>query len=314
MTLKTQKIISAVMVGTAVFGGFELLAVILNLNQVSIYLNTAFWIYGFLLLFMAILFDLHFKNPGALKRAMLRHENVQHRLVRMAKITISAVFDRVSHIHTWKYLKRLLVSFIIPGFAYWATIALLYVNFGNVKLQQAFILLSSLALIAIYWFFKETFSRQKEVVDSDIFVISTVVKIYTSAILFAASISLVRRYCLGSELLVLGTFSFTFLLIYQALVQHKMNSFKNILITLAISLIMAHIGYFILVYWGFNFYTAAAFWTVCYNLFWGIFHYYLDRALTKLAFFEILAVSLLIGFMLFNVTNFKAQLLDACVY
>jgi ABC-type enterochelin transport system permease subunit len=84
--------------------------------------------------------------------------------------------------------------------------------------------------------------------------------------------------------------------------------------SLLIALIMGIIGQVVYVYWGYNYFTAAVFLTACYNFFWGVFHYRLDKALTRKAFWEILIVSLIIGSMVISVTNFSARLLDSCQY
>ena len=77
---------------------------------------------------------------------------------------------------------------------------------------------------------------------------------------------------------------------------------------------MAAVGQVVYVYWGYNYFTAAVFLTACYNFFWGIFHYHLDKSLTWRAFWEILIISLIMGGMVISVTNFHARLLDSCQY
>ena len=163
-------------------------------------------------------------------------------------------------------------------------------------------------------FIKEIFFRQKEKVDRDIFVVLTVVKIYAAGALYAAALSMLRYYCLSPFYFSAEVFCFTFLLIYQAIYQHRLVTGGNIAINFAISLVMATIGYFVYVYWGYNYFTAAVFLTACYNFFWGIFHYRLDRALTRHAFLEILIISVLVAAMVISVTNFSAKILDGCSY
>ena len=57
--------------------------------------------------------------------------------------------------------------------------------------------------------------------DSDIFIVLSVVKIYTAGLLFAASMAMLRSYCLEPWYFSAEVFCFTFLLIYQALYQHR---------------------------------------------------------------------------------------------
>jgi len=312
MEHKTQKIVTAFLVALAVIGGFEIIINIINLNQPVLYLQAAFVVYFALLFLMGFLFDLHFKNRGSWQRAKLKHRSVIGRLQRAFKISAEAFWDRVSHLRNWQYFTLLLDFLILPSFIYWATVSLFYVNLGNIQTQQLALWLSSAALILNYWYMHEAFHRKKEIVDSDIFVVLAVVKIYTAAVLFAASLSFLKYYCLEPSYFVLEIFCFTFLLIYQALFQHRLVNFKNIAIDFGISLVMAIIGYYVYVLWGFNYFTAAIFLAVCYNIFWGTFHYYLDRSLTLKAFLEVLFISLFIAAMVISTTNFRAQIIGGC--
>lgn len=314
MTLKGQKTITAVAVGLAALGGLESLVLIINLDQTDIFLHTAIWTFVGLWVMMALLFDLHLKVPGALHRASQRHGSSGYRLARLAKIGLSAFWDRFDHMRSWSYFKRLLASLLVPGMLFWATLALLYLNFGQAKIQQILVLCSGAGLIVHYWYFKEHFNRHQEKAGSAVFVALTVVKIYTSAVTFGAIMALTKRFCLEPQYFLAGVFSTTFLLMYQAIFQHKMTSAKNTVTTAALSAVLAYAGLPILRNWGYNYFTAAVFWTALYNLLWGSYHYYLDKALTKKAFFEILVITLIIAVMVLSVTNFKARILGSCVY
>jgi hypothetical protein len=314
MTLRAQKIISIIAVSFTVVFGLEALAYILNLNQVRIFLNLSFWLWLYLAVLMVFWYDLHFKNPGALARARARHESVPHWLNRAVKIWSSAFWERIEHFRRWKYFQHWQNYLLLPGLAFWATVTMLYLNIGswNWKIQQIFILLSGVALIFCYGYLKEIFRRRKDVVDNDAFVTLSVVKVYTAGMLYGAGMGLMRRYCLSPWLFVGLIFSLTFLLVYQALFQHRLIRFSTLMITLAIAGAMSGVGYLVYRFWGYNFYTAAIFMAACYNLFWGTFHYHLDHSLTRRVFVEILAISLLVGFMVLQVTNFKAEILGAC--
>jgi hypothetical protein len=98
MTLKHQKIISAGLIALVAYGGLYILAYIVNLNQPVIFLKAALLIYLYLSFKITLLYDLHFKNPGALERAQVRHESVPHWLSRGLKILGSAFVDRISHL------------------------------------------------------------------------------------------------------------------------------------------------------------------------------------------------------------------------
>ncbi len=287
---------------------------ILNLNQPAIYLQVAFWVYLYLMFEVVLLYDLHIRRPGSIERAKIKHAAVVNNTLRWGKIISSAIADRWYHLRKLEHIEHWIYFLFVPTFIFWSAVTLFYVNFGNLRLQELLAVLSSFAIIVYYWFIKEAFHRGKDVVDTDIFVALSMVKIYTAAILYAASLAILRYYCLKPEYFSVEIFCFSFLLIFQALYQHKFVNGKNMLIALSISLIMAIIGQGVYIFWGFNYFTASVFMAACYNLMWGLFHYSLDKALTKRAFWEILFISLVIIFMVVSVTNFKARILDGCQY
>jgi len=292
--------------------GLESLLYIINLNQPEIFLNLSFWFWMYLAVVMAFWYDLHFKNPGALARAKARHESVNHWLRRALRVWSSAFWDRIEHFRRWRYFKHWQNYLILPGLTFWATAAMLYLDFGQKGTQQVFVVLSSAALITTFLYLKEIFRRRKDEVDSDAFVALSVVKIYTAGLLFGAGLAITRRFCLGEWLYAALVLCLTFLLVYQALFQHAFIRLFTIGVALLIAAAMAIIAYFVYIYWGYNFYTAAIFMAAFYNLFWGVFHYYLDHALTQRVFWEIFAVSLLVAAMVIQATNFRARLLDSC--
>jgi hypothetical protein len=314
MTQRTQKAIALFLIAIVVFGGFEALIYILNLNQPAIYLQTAFWIFLYLVFNIIFFFDIHFKNPGSWQRAELKHQGLTAGFGRFVKVSFSAFWDRCAHLRQLEYLKRWVYFLLLPAFIFWASVSLFYVNFGFYKNQQIVAIFSGIALVVYYSFLKETFYRKKESVDSDIFIALSVVKIYAAGALFAAAMSMLRSYCLEPWYFSAEVFCFTFLLIYQALYQHRKTNGATTLQALLLALLMAIIAQFVYVYWGYNYFTAAVFLTACYNFFWGILHYRLDKSLTRKAFLEILVISLIMAGMVISVTNFNARLLDSCQY
>src|SRR3989344_6464451 len=154
MKLRTQKTISALLIALVVFGGFEALVYIVNLNEPVVFLKAVFVIYVYLAVKISLLYDLHFKNPGALNRARARHESISHWLHRSLRIVGSAFADRISHLlkkHHWLQFQNYL---ILPGMLFWTTAILLYIDFGNSRLQQVLVLLSGAALVVNYWYLK----------------------------------------------------------------------------------------------------------------------------------------------------------------
>lgn len=314
MSTKTGKIFGALLNLCIVVGGFEGLIAILNLNQPDLYIRTAFYVGLFYIFQIFLLYDLHLRSAGSFAKAKARHENAGRSFVKGCKVIGTALWYRCYHLRQGKFFRQWLNYLVLPGMIFWSSITIFFVNFGFPKIQQIFALLSSTALFFNYWYLKEIFSRDKEKVDQDIFVVMSVVKVYASAIVYGAILVLTRSYCLEAHYLVFAVFCCTFLLIYQALFQHRLISIKNLNITLLISAAMAFIGYGVLAFWGYNYFTAAVFMGTCYNLLWAVFHYTLDKALTWAVFWEIFIVSAIICAMVFSVTNFKARILDDCRY
>ncbi len=157
MTQKTQKTVALFVIALAVLGGFEALVYILNLNQPATYLNVAFWIFVYLIFNIVFFFDLHFKKRGSWQRAKRKHQNTISRLHRNGQIIFSAFWDRFEHLRRWSYVRQWLHFLLLPGFIFWATVSLFYVNFGFVKIQQTVLLLSSAALITLLLVLKGNF-------------------------------------------------------------------------------------------------------------------------------------------------------------
>lgn len=314
MTLKSQKIITAVLISISVFGGFEALIAILNLNQTTVYLQVTFWIFAYLMLMIVLLFDLHIKNPGSLYRARQRHAHLPETLNKTTRVLFSALWERFEHLRSWKYIRQWLHFLLLPTFIFWSSVTLFFINLGDLKIQQLLILLSSVALVLDYWYLKETFQRGKELADQDIFVILSMIKIYAIALAYAAALSFLRYYCLNPFYFSLEVFGYTFLMIFQALYVHRRAGGKNMALAVIISLVMGTLGYFVYVLWGYNYYTAAVFMAAVYNLMWGTFHYHIDQTLSWQAFWEILIISGIIVAMLLSVTNFSARISGGCQY
>jgi len=308
MQTKKEKIILSVLSAIVILGGFEVLIYILNLNEPRIFIAIAWALYAYLVFKIAFFYDLHFKPLPPGKKSAIRE-------IEMVVSEYESVFlMRIKHLWDLKQVGKLFNYLLIPTLIFWSVVISLYVNFGQVRIQQSIALLSGFALISAYWYIREIFSSHLETVNNNIFIRMSVIKIYTAALTFGAIMAIMRSYCLPPWMYAALIFSVTFSLIFQALFQHRLNSPRNLLLNAVISLVQAAAGYFVYTYWGLNYYTGAIVLTILYNLMWGTFHYHLDHALTKKAFLEILIFSLLLAFMIFGSTNFKSKILDGCIY
>jgi len=294
MNTKKQKIISTTLVFLATAFCFWGLLQIVNANQIGIYLRTAFYLWIFIWLFIAFLFDLHFKKPGI-------------------KFLEAAFMERFEHFFTWESFSRAAHYLFIPSFIFWSSAVIFYLELAHYQTQNIVAVVSAIALTVDFYYIKEVFSRQKELADPDIFAALSVVKIYSIALCFAAAMGLMRSFCLPAQWFFGAIFALSFLHIYLALYGHRLVELNHIIADVLISAVLGLAGYFIYILWNYNFITASIFFAAIYNLFWGVYHYHLDRSLTQKAFWEILIVCLIIAYMVISVTNFRGQILGTCL-
>lgn len=314
MSHKQQNIFLLVLVGAASIFSFQSLIVIANLNQISLLISTAIKVWLWLCLLIFFLFDLHFKNPGALSRARQKHVSIKSQAEKYIKIFFSALWDRLSHLRKLKEVKQFLIYLLLPGFLFWPTVIIIFSNLGRLNIQQLYAWVSTIAFAVVFWYLKESLHRKKEKVDSDIFIAYSVAKIYAVTITFGAGMELLRSYCLAPEYFAVVVLASTFLLFYQALYLHKAVNLKSLSVTLLVSLFMGGIGFFVYKLWGFNFFSGAIFMSAFYNFFWGTYHFHLDHGLNKKAFLEILLICFMVAYLVFLNTNFNARILDGCVW
>ncbi len=308
MTLKHQKLITISLISAASLGSFEALIYVVNLNQVKTFLLLAAAVWLYLWVKVTLLYDLHFKQTDALSRAQKKHEDVSHKLKKFFKVFFSALWDRVAHFRRFEMFAKWANYLLLPGLIFWATVAFLFLNLGKALPQQLVAILSSLALVINFWYIKEIYTRKEEKVALDIFAALSAIKIYSVVMLYFAAVTLTRYFALEPVLLVLGVFALTFLVMIQALSQHKFTSVKNLLGVVVISALQSLLAYFVYMYWGYNNLTAALFLTAFYNMFWGVFHHSLEGDLNKRLFWEIVLVSLFIALLSVSTTNFRARL------
>lgn len=308
MTQKQQKIISAVLVSLAVVLGLQVLIYIVNLNQISIYIQLCFIFWFYLSLKITVFYDLHFKNLVLVPNK----QGIVKWFERDVKSIFLASKSRLAHVFHWKYLRNWVNYLILPGFIFWSTAGLFYINLGQTGLQQLLAALSSVALILNFWYLKEAFLRKEAKVGHDIFSVLSAIKIYALALTFGMALALMRRFCESPGLFTLGVFSFSFLFTYQSLFQANLLKVKTLLGVGLLALIQASLGYFVYMYWGLNYFTAAVFQIAIYNFLWTCYHHYLEGNLTKKIFLENLFLTLIIIVLVISNTNFKARILNAC--
>ncbi len=312
MTQKTQKIITSVLVAIGVTVGFQILILLANIYQIRYFFIASVLIWLYLWVKIAVLYDLHFRVSDSWQRAKTAHRHIENDFHRVIRTVLTALWHRIEHLRNFQTFKHYLNYLLLPGFIFWSTAAIIFVNLGQTLTQQLYAWLSSGALIVAFWYLKEIFSRKKEQVDYDVFVALSSVKIYAVTIAYGSGLIMLKRYCLEPKLFVAGIFAVTFLFIYQALFQHNYIYKKSLFMSFLASLVMAVAGYFVYTRWSFNYFTAGVFLASIYNFLWGLIHYHLDGTLNKKTFFESLLILAVVSLLVFSNTNFKETLFGAC--
>src|SRR5258708_18585191 len=179
--------ISVLTISIISFVGLESLVYIRNLydpeiyRQNPVYIETSFFIYLILVIWLHFIFDLHFRDREPTATGFWH-----------------AIKIRFKHFANWEHFRYFQNYLILPGLVYWGSIILIGINFGHVKLQQFIAVISSVSLIICYSLFKEIFHRRQLPIEDNHFVILTYVKLYASWVLYAGALGIVWYYCFQS--------------------------------------------------------------------------------------------------------------------
>lgn len=288
-----HRIIEVSVVSLISFVGFEALITITNLYQPKIFIELSGYIYLLLLIWMHLVFDLHFHEPGT------------------GRSLLSQLKDRCRHFMVFRNFRHFQNYLILPGTIYWGTIILIGINFGHKPLQQILAVCSSIAMICSYTFFRMIFAREITEENQSRFLILTYVKVYSAWVLYAGALGVTWYYCLPLHVYALAIFTVTFLLIYQALFQFHALTLKTIVIIIGISLLMSAIAIGVYYYWNVNYFTAGLFLTAIYNFQWTLLFHNVRKTLTKAIWIEQITFLLLFMVLILGVTNFKERI-DRC--
>lgn len=293
---RKQKILSTLIVTVGAFIGFEAVSSALGLYQLKQSLFLSFYIYAFHIFWLTFLFDLHLKKRGVLANARLDYKGWQ-----MLK---EAFKNRVSHLRHWPYFRHYQNYLVLPGVIYWSVITLLLLNPFNQGLKQTIIFCSTFAMSVAYWFMKEHISRNFEHQHRWVKILA-VVKLYAAFLVYSALLAVTFYFGYDSTFLFLGIFTLTFLLVYQALFQHRWLTFNVLLSVIIISLAMGIVSLWVYHNWNTEYLTGGLIMLAIYNFMWGLLHHHIEKTLTKKIFLEyslmmILVVSLVLASHNFN--------------
>lgn len=295
MTLRQEKIFSVIWVAAGELVCFEVLAYILNLNQLSVYINLAFAVSIYMTIRTAFYYDLHFKVRGQLGSSI-----------------VSYARNRLHHFMHWETLRHWISCMGTPTLLYWATVAIIFLNFNRIAVQQLFIVISTLAFSFFFWHLKEIYSNRGEEMKESAHVIFQAIKLYSAFTIFLASLGLVQYFCLSYWSLGPIIFGGIYTLMYQSLFHMQKINPKSVVALGVIALIISLVSGLVFLYWGLSYTTGALFLMGIYNFFWGLYYYFLRGRLSWSVFWEFLLVTILICSLCLGMTNFKSRILPYC--
>jgi hypothetical protein len=300
ITEAKQKILSSVLATIISFLGFEVLSFVIGSTyQLGIYMRLAIYFYAFHFLWLTFLFDLHFKKRGVLANLSADHKGLD--------LFIRAIKDRVKHMFDWHYFRHYLNFLILPGVIFWSVVCLIAINPFDSPLKQSIIAISTVCLGVTYWYFKEIFRKNFELHHFGIKIL-TLTKFVAAFLFFAAIIGFSFYFDLGPVFLFFSVFTVTFLLVYQALFQHRLLDHKVFLTNFLIAAVTAAVSFWIYEVWNWYYLTAGLILLAVYNTCWGILHHYLDNNLTKRLAWEYLFLLFLALSILLASHNFSPHI------
>ncbi|MDP4001229.1 MAG: hypothetical protein Q8P83_03235 [bacterium] len=300
MTEIKHKILSTFIVTAISYLGLQVLVYFASIFQLGIYFQVALWIYAFLVFWLLFIFDVHLRNRGILALLRLKHNG--------PRLVWEALKKRVEHVFNWHHFSHLLAFLVLPSIIFWTTVILVSLNPFREQIKQILIVISIVNLGVAYWYFTERFSKKLEIHDLGLKVLN-LVKLYTAYLGFATVLGLTWYFGLGEDFLLPGLFALTFLILYQALFQHRLLRLRSEIYALGIAGTSALVGLWLSVNWNIQYLTGGIVILAVYNALWGMLHHYLDRTLTKKLVGEYLLMLIVIFSILFATHNFGARVL-----
>lgn len=294
-----QKVLATLIATIGVFVGFQALSYVINLYQLSDALYLALAIYILHLIWLMFIFDLHLKDRGNMASARDTHNGW--------RIFRQALKLRFRYMMNWHHVRHFQNHLVLPGLLYWSCVILIFLNPFKYNLKQGMIIATTAAMNIGFWYMKEHVSRKMEDGYSWIRMLS-LVKLFAAFMTYSAMLGVTIHFGYEPSFLVLGIFTLTFLLIYQALFQHNLLTFSSFLWIVTISLVMALVSIWVYLFWNTQYFTAGLVLLSIYNTMWSILHHHLDKNLTKKLVFEYLLMTALIISFLLTTHNFNQRI------
>lgn len=255
-----HKMISVVISTAAVYFGFQALDLISGIYQIHIYFTVSWFVFAFHVLWLAFIFDLHLKSAGHLIHAREHFAGVL--------VFWHAFKSRVRHLYHWHYLRHFLNYVILPALIYWSVVILMYLNPFFDLFKDGLIVVSTIAMSIIYWHLKEVFSHNMEVHKTGLKVLF-LAKLFAAYLVYTASVALGWYFAISLSILLPAVFIFTFLLVYQALLQSRLLKMDVYPAILMMATLMTLVFVAVFQNWNINYYTAGLLIVVIYTTCWG---------------------------------------------
>jgi hypothetical protein len=271
----------------------------MGVYQVQTFFTVAWYFYAFHVIWLAFFFDLHLKTGGYVERAREEHSGLA--------VFVEAFKNRVRHLYHWSYLRHYLNYLIMPSILYWSVVILMFLNPFHELFKDALIIISTASLSVAYWYLKQGFSRHMEMHNVGLRVLG-LVKILAAYLAYTALLALGWYFGLNLFLLVPVVFLVTFLVLYQALFQHKLLKLEVYPLILLVSTLLALVFAVVFQKWNINYYTAGLLVTAVYNVVWGMLHKYLDRSLNRKLMWEYIFMLLVIVSLILATHDFKGRI------
>jgi hypothetical protein len=281
-----HKVLSVCLSTVAAYFGFQALDLISGMYQVEVYFSVAWYVFIFHVFWLAFIFDFHLKPREKIK---------------------TAVLDRIKHFYHWKYVRHYLNYLILPTILYWDVVILMYKNPFHELFKDGLIVLSTISLTIIYWYFKQSFSRNLEMHDTGLKVLS-VVKIFVAYLSFTTIITIGWYFDLHLPMVAAVVFLITFSLCYQALFQHRLLNAKSLPGIFMLATLTAAVFAVVYENWNTNYYTAGLMVVIVYNTFWSLLHRYWDKALNKQIFWEYVFMLIVLVSVVLSTHDFNGRI------
>ncbi|MBI2607517.1 MAG: hypothetical protein HYW51_01705 [Candidatus Doudnabacteria bacterium] len=300
MTELQHKTLSTFIVTAISFLGFQALVFIVSIYQLGQYFRAAFWIYAFLVFWLLFIFDLHLRNRGVFALLKLKHNGV--------RLVWEALKKRVEHVFNWHYFSHLLAFLVLPSIIFWSTVALIALNPFAEQIKQIIVVMTVINLAVAYWYFTERFSKKLEAHELGLKVLN-LVKLFAAYLAAASILGLTWYFGFGEGFLLAGIFTLTFLVMYQALFQHKLLKLSSEFYALGVAGACSLAGLWLYSNWDLQYFSGGIVVLATYNALWGILHHHLDQSLNKKLVGEYLLMLLVVFSILFATHNFAGRVL-----